>query len=226
MHSKTYRSVKEKAPAEAVDIATAVAFLKEHTRAKFDETVEIHIKLGVDPSKSDQMVRGSANLPHGAPKQKDIAVFASSADKQAAAKQAGAKIVGGEELIADIQAKGDLAADISIATPDMMAKVAKIGKILGPKGLMPNPKTGTVTEDPAAAVKELAGGKLSFKMDQLGNIHEAVAKLSWEAEKIADNVRALIDAVQSARPQAHKGKLIGTITIKSTMSPGIRMSRE
>lgn len=221
--SKAYRKNKEAAPKEAVPIEAAVAFLKEHARPTFDETIELHVHLGVNVEKSEQMVRGQAVLPSGTAKNKRIAVFASGAPQREAAKAAGATLVGGEELIAAVLEKGSLDADIAVATPDMMPKIAKVARILGPQGIMPNPKTGTVSPEPAQVVRELMGGKISFKMDQLGNIHEAVGKASWETSKIAANVTAIIDAVKHARPAAMKGQLIKTVTLASTMSPGIRV---
>lgn len=210
-------------PTNAVDIPTAVDFLKSHTRPTFDETIEIHIHLGIDPQRSEQMVRGEVVLPSGAPKKKRIAVFAETETQQAAAKKAGAVVVGGDELIKTIQDQGALDADIAVATPTMMRKIAKIARILGPRGLMPNPKTGTVSPDPAKVVKELTGGKLSFKMDQLGNIHEALAKVSWDADKISSNASVFIEAVKQNKPAAAKGKFIHSITLASTMSPGIKI---
>lgn len=224
MRSKTYRAVKEKTSAEAIDLNAAIAFIKEHARSTFDETVELHIHLSIDQAKSDQMVRGTVSLPAGLVKQQSIVVFTEDTDAQTAATAAGATRAGGEELIADIEQAGKLDADITIATPSMMPKIAKVAKVLGPKGLMPNPKTGTVTDDPAGVVKELLGGKLSFKMDQLGNIHQALAKVSWDADKIASNVLSFIQAVKDARPASAKGELILSATLKSTMSPAIRIS--
>lgn len=225
MRGKTYRAVKEKAPVEVVDLSTGVTFVKENARAKFDETIELHIRLGVDASKSDQMVRGSVTLPNGAAKQIKIAVITDDTAKQKEAKEAGATIVGGEDLIADITAKGDLDADVTIASPNMMPKIARVAKVLGPKGLMPNPKTGTVTPDVVSAVKELSAGKISFKMDSLGNIHESVGKVSWDIEKIVDNIEAVLDAVKAAKPSAQKGEFLKSIVVSSTMGPGIRVSR-
>jgi len=151
-------------------------------------------------------------------------VFTEDIATQKKATEAGAKRVGGDELIKDIEETGKLDADITIATPSMMPKIAAVAKVLGPKGLMPNPKTGTVSDDPVAVVKELLGGKLSFKMDQLGNLHQALAKVSWDADKISSNVEAFIQAVKDARPASTKGELILTISLKSTMSPAIRLT--
>lgn len=218
-----YKTVKEKAP-KTTSAAEVVAFLKEHGRTSFDETVELHVHLGVDTSKSDQLVRGSLQLPGGSPTTKTIAVFTDDKAQQKAATAAGAAIVGGEDLIEKVTKDKALKADIAVATPDMMPKLAKIARILGPKGLMPNPKIGTVTPDVASAVKDLAGGKISFKMDAQGNIHESVGKVSWEAEKIVANIEALLDAIQSSRPASTKGELIKNATVCLTMSPGLRVA--
>ena len=223
MRSKAYQAIKEKVPVEAVDISTAVAFLKENARSSFDETIEMHIHLGIDPSKSDQMVRGTAQLPAGAVKQQSIVVFTDDAKLQKELAKSGVTS-GGQELIDQIVQDGSLDADITIATPDMMSNVAKAAKILGPRGLMPNPKTGTVTPDPASAVKALQSGQVSFKMDQQGNIHVAVGKVSWKQDKIVANAQELINTVTSARPAAAKGEFIHTTSLKSTMSPAIRLA--
>jgi large subunit ribosomal protein L1 len=225
MHGKIYKKTKEKVPAEIVDLTQAIDFVKENARKTFVETVELHVRLGVTKGKSEQMVRGSVVLPGGSPKQKRVLVFASGAAEQKAARDAGAVIVGGDELIAEIVAKGAVDADIAIATPDMMPKIAKVARVLGPKGLMPNPKTGTVSANPADVIKELSAGKLSFKMDQLGNIHEAVGKADWDTEKISANITAVLDAIRAARPAGIKGELIKTVAIKSTMGPAVKISR-
>lgn len=224
MHGKKYKTAKEKAPKEVVDAVNAVAFLQETAKGGFDQTVELHLNLGVDHTKSDQMIRATVTLPSGSAKQKKIAVVAGDAKEQAAAKAAGAHMVGGEELIAQIEKDGKIDADVVIATPAMMAKIARVARVLGPQGLMPNPKTGTVTPNPANAIKELAAGKVTFKMDSLGNIHEAVGKISWEAAKIVANVEALIAIVKTVRPKSMKGQLIKSATLKSTMSPAVRIT--
>lgn len=207
-----------------MDIASAAKFVKENARAKFDETIELHIALGVDTSKSDQMVRGSVVLPGGTPTQKRVAVVTNDAEKQGAAKKVGAALVGGDDLIADIEKNGLSDIDVVIATPDMMPKIAKVAKVLGPKGLMPNPKNGTVTADVAAAVQELAAGKITFKMDSQGNIHAALAKASWDTEKMEQNIRALIDAVRAVRPQNQRGEFMTKVVLKSSMSPAVRIT--
>lgn len=210
MPGKIYKKVKEKVPTEAVAITQAVALLKEHARPKFDETVEVHIRLGVEPDKQEQVVRGSVTLPAGSPKQRKVVVIKNDEAS--------------EKLLKEIEKNGTLEADVVIATPDMMPKIAKVARILGPKGLMPNPKTGTVTPNPDEVVRELAGGKISFKMDQLGNMHEAVAKVSWEADKIVANITTFLQAVRAARPSAAKGEFLKKIIVKSTMSPGVRVT--
>jgi large subunit ribosomal protein L1 len=224
MAGKKYNKLKEKLPTTSVTIEEGITWLKTNVESKVDPTVEVHVHLGIDPEKSDQMVRSFVVFPSGSPKQKKIAVFVEDTGKQAEAKKAGASIVGGSALIEEIVKKGSLDADMTIATPDMMPKIAKVARILGPKGLMPNPKTGTVTPDPVTAIKELASGKSAFKMDTLGNIHEPVAKLSWEEAKIAANVQALLDAIRAAKPSSVKGQYISTVSLKSTMSPAIRIS--
>lgn len=224
MSGKKYKAIAAKVPQEAVSVEEAVTFLKSHSAAKFDETVELHIHLGVDTKKSDQSVRGSVTLPHGTPKQKRIAVITSDSTKQEEARQEGAVLVGGDDILAAIAKNGAIEADIVVATPEMMPKIAKVAKVLGPQGLMPNPKNGTVTPNPAEAVKELAGGKISFKMDSNGNVHEAIGKVSWDAGKVAGNADALIAAIAAVKPPAQKGVFLQRITLSSTMSPGIRIS--
>lgn len=224
MRSKSYKQVKEKIGETSMDIPSAVKFLKENARAKFDETVELHVALGVDYEKSDQMVRGNVVLPGGTPTQKRIAVVTADTAKQEEAKKAGAALTGGDDLIADIEKNGLADIDVVIATPDMMPKIARVAKVLGPKGLMPNPKNGTVTPDVAKAVQELAAGKITFKMDAQGNIHAALAKASWDAEKTQQNVEALLAAIKAARPQNQRGEFMRKIVLKTSMSPAVRIT--
>jgi len=224
MPSKTYKAVKEKVTQAPMAVADAVAFVKNNARAKFDETVDLHIRLGVNAGKSSLMVRGSVQLPHGTPKKKKIAVFTSDKAKQKAAQAAGASLAGGEELISQVEKDGGVEADIVIASPEMMPKIAKVAKILGPKGLMPNPKNGTVTADVDKAVTELSGGKVAFKMDKQGNIHESVGKVSWEAEKIAANAESLLEAVAASRPVGQKGEFIRSVAMTASMGPAVRVS--
>lgn len=224
MRTKRYKTIKEKSPTEAVPTSEAVDFIKQNTRSKFDETIELHIGLGINPAKSDQMVRGSVTLPAGSVKKQRIIVFTNDSAVSRAALDAGAERAGGDDLLKEIKDTGSLDADITIATPDMMPKIAGVARILGPKGLMPNPKIGTVTPDPAKAVKDLQSGKTSFKMDQLGNIHLAVGKVSWEAEKIIANINAVMDVMRHSRPASAKGEFIQSLTISSTMGPGISIN--
>lgn len=223
MNGKKYNGIKAKVPPQAIGVAEAITFLKDNAVRNFDEAVELHMRLGVDTSKSDQIVRGNLQLPSGAPSTKKIAVFTSDKVKQKEAKEAGAHIVGGEELVDTVAADGAIDAEAAIATPEMMPKLAKVARILGPKGLMPNPKIGTVTPDVTQAIKDLSGGKISFKADQLGNIHEAVGRISWDAEKTIANIEAMVEAVRAARPASAKGVFIKSITVCSTMSPGIHI---
>lgn len=223
MRSKTYQAIKDKIPQEPVDIATAVSFLQENDSRKFDGTIEIHIRLGVDSKKSEQTVRGTVTLPAGAAKKQRIVVFTADPDQQQQLEQAGVQ-TGGEELIDQIASNSPFAADITITTPGLMPQVAKIARILGPKGLMPNPRTGTVTPDPVSLVKALQSGQVSFKMDKQGNIHGAVAKISWDQDRIVANIKEFIKAVASARPAAVKGEFIRSVSLKSTMSPAIRLA--
>ncbi|GHT60995.1 50S ribosomal protein L1 [Endomicrobiia bacterium] len=200
-------------------IEKASALVKETAKAKFDETIELHIKLGIDPKQSDQMVRGTVSLPHGIGKTRKVAVLAKG-EKQKEAEAAGADVVGSDELIENIS-KNNLDFDILVATPDVMKDLSKVAKILGPKGLMPNPKSGTVTFDIAKTVTELKEGRVEYKNDSFGIIHVPVGKASFEKEKLADNIKALIEAVAKAKPSSAKGMYIRSISVSSTMGPGI-----
>ncbi len=200
---------------EAIELVKRIAF------ARFDETVELAIQLNVDPRKADQMVRGTVVLPHGLGKSKRVAVIAAG-EKMKEAEEAGADVVGGEDLVARIR-EGWLEFDALIATPDMMRLVGPLGKILGPRGLMPNPKTGTVTFDVRTAVREVKAGRIEFRVDKTGVVHAAIGKLSFETSQLVENARALIEAVVAARPASAKGKYIKGITVSSTMSPGVKL---
>ncbi len=200
----------------------AVPLLKKAKYAKFDETVDITLRLGVDPRHADQMVRGTVVLPHGLGKSKTVAVIASG-DKIRDAEAAGAEFFGGEELVERIQKEGWTAFDALIATPDMMRSVGRLGKVLGPKGLMPNPKTGTVTSDVAAAIREIKAGKVEFRTDKTALVHVPVGKLSFDPQKLIDNAMTVITSVVKAKPAAAKGKYIKGITISSTMGPGVQL---
>lgn len=207
-----------------VPVKQAVAFLKQHKRAKFDETVEVHMWLGIDPKQSDQMVRGSVALPHGIGKTVRLLVFAQG-DNAAKAKEAGADFVGGDDLAKKIQSESWLGFDAALATPDMMSVVGRLGKILGPRGLMPTPKAGTViTGDVTAAVREFKAGKVEFRADTGGNVHAPVGKMSFEEDKLLGNIMAFIDQIRAAKPAAAKGNYIKSITLTATMSPGVAVT--
>jgi large subunit ribosomal protein L1 len=202
-------------------IEEATALAKDLKSAKFDETVELALRLNVDPRHADQMVRGAVVLPHGTGKNVRVAVFAKGA-KADEAKEAGADIVGAEDLVEQIQG-GNIDFDIVIATPDMMGQVGKIGRILGPKGLMPNPKTGTVTMDVAQAVKNAKGGQVNFRVDKKGNIHAGIGKASFDAEKLAENLKAFVAAINKQKPAAAKGRYIQNGALSLTMSPSVKL---
>jgi len=200
----------------------AVPLLQKVKYAKFDETVEVTMRLGVDPKHADQMVRGTVVLPHGLGKSKAGLVIASG-DKQREATEAGADFVGGDEMVTKIQTENWTAYDAVIATPDMMRSVGKLGKVLGPRGLMPNPKTGTVTNDIAQAVKEVKAGKVEFRVDKTGVIHVPVGKVSFDTTKLVENATTLLNAVVRAKPAAAKGKYVRSATVCSTMGPGVAL---
>ncbi|MFA6315879.1 MAG: 50S ribosomal protein L1 [Elusimicrobiota bacterium] len=202
-------------------LAEGAAVVKKCATAKFDETIELHVHLGVDPKQSDQQVRGTVSLPHGLGKTKKIAVVAKG-DKQRDAQAAGADLVGAEDLIEQIS-RGVLDFEVLVATPDMMKDLAKLGKVLGPKGLMPNPKSGTVTMDIAKAVKELKAGRVEYKVDEFGNIHCPIGKASFDAAKIAGNAKSVLDAIIKARPSSAKGIYMMSVTLSSTMGPGVKL---
>ena len=204
----------------AYPLPEAVGLLKQVKFAKFDETVDLTLRLGVDTRHADQMVRGTVVLPHGLGKTKTVAVIASG-DRQKEATAAGADFVGGEEMVEKIQKENWTAFDALIATPDMMKVVGRLGKVLGPKGLMPNPKTGTVTMDVAAAVKEIKAGKVEFRADKTSLVHVPVGKISFEPQKLVDNATTVITSIVRAKPSAAKGKYIKSITLSSTMGPGV-----
>ncbi|MDE3161130.1 MAG: 50S ribosomal protein L1 [Acidobacteriota bacterium] len=217
---KHYQSARKQVEAREYQLEEAVPLLKKIKFAKFDETVEVHMRLGVDPKHADQMVRGTVVMPNGLGKLKKVLVVASG-DKQKEAQDAGADFVGGEDLVNKIQSESWTDFDAMIATPDMMRSVGKLGKILGPRGLMPNPKTGTVTQNVAQAVKEVKAGKVEFRVDKTGIIHAPVGKMSFEAGKLVENAATLITAVIKAKPAVAKGKYVRSATLCSTMSPGV-----
>lgn len=219
---KKIQAAKKQVEARAYGLNEAVPLLQKVKYAKFDETVELNIRLGVDPRHADQMVRGTVVLPHGLGKSKRVLVIA-GADKQGEAKVAGADIVGGEETVEKIQKENWVDYDAVIATPDMMRSVGRLGKVLGPRGLMPNPKTGTVTFELAKAVAEIKAGKVEFRTDKQGLIHAAIGKLSFPPERLVDNAQTLLHSVVRAKPAAAKGKYLRGVTLSSTMGPGIAL---
>jgi large subunit ribosomal protein L1 len=216
---KKFAAARQQVPARAHTIEEAVPLMQKVKFAKFDETVELAMRLGVDPKHADQMVRGTVVLPHGLGKSKRVLAIA-GADKQKEASDAGADHVGGEELVEKIQG-GWMDFDAVVATPDMMRAVGKLGKVLGPRGLMPNPKTGTVTPDIAKAVREIKAGKVEFRVDKTGIVHAPVGKISFPAQSLIENTHALVDSVVKAKPPAAKGKFLRSVTMSSTMGPGI-----
>ena len=222
VHGKKYRDATKRydrdhlhSPEEAVGIVKSIA------NKNFDESVEAAIRLGVDPRKADQMVRGTVALPAGTGKDVRVAVFAQG-DAAAAATEAGAEFVGAEDLAAQIEG-GMLDFDVTIATPDMMPLVGRLGRVLGPRGLMPNPKTGTVTPDPAKAVEEFKGGKVEYRTDRNGNVHVPIGKVSFSAEALLANFTAVVDELVKVKPSAAKGRYLRKITLSSTMGPGVRV---
>lgn len=221
MPSKRYRKALEAvAGAKVYPLKSAVDVLVKFPKAKFNETVELAFRLGVDPKQSDQMVRGTVPLPHGSGKTVRVLVFAKPGGPADAARAAGAEHVGFDDLIKKCN-EGWADFDVAIATPEAMSEVRKLGKVLGPRGLMPNPKTGTVTEDTAKAVKEVKAGRVEFKIDKAGNVHVPIGKVSFTAEQIVENARAVIDAVVKARPHSAKGTYLESCTLSATMSPPV-----
>src|SRR5215467_9404548 len=223
MPSKRFKKALELVDkAKSYPLKSAVEVLTKFPKAKFNETVDLAFRLGVDPKQSDQMVRGTVPLPHGSGKTVKVLVFAKSGAAADAAKAAGAEYVGFDDLVKKCQ-EGWADFDIAIATPEAMGEVRKLGKVLGPRGLMPNPKTGTVTDDTAKAVKEVKAGRVEFKIDKAGNVHVPVGKASFNPTQIEENVRAVIDAVVKARPHSVKGEYINSCTLSGTMSPPVRV---
>ena len=223
MTSKRFKKALELVDASKnYSLKEAVVVLAKFPKAKFNETIDLAFKLGVDPKQSDQMVRGTVPLPHGSGKTVRVLVFTRDGAAADAARGAGAEYVGFEEMIAKCQA-GWADFDVAIATPEAMIEVRKLGKVLGPRGLMPNPKTGTVTDDTAKAVREVKAGRVEYKVDKAGNVHVVVGKLSFKPEQIEENARAVIEAVSKARPNSLKGSYINSCTLSATMSPPVRV---
>ncbi len=222
-HGKKYQdSVKAYDLTKQYEASEAVDVILETAKAKFDETIELHVRLGVDPRQADQQVRGVLVLPHGTGKTKKVLVIAKGA-KADAAQAAGADYVGAEELIAKIQNENWFDFDVMITTPDMMGMVGRIGRVLGPKGLMPNPKSGTVTMDVEKAIKEVKAGKVEYRLDKTAIIHCPIGKKSFGKEKLVDNYTALIDAIVKAKPAAAKGTYLKSVVLASTMGPGVKV---
>ena len=214
---KEYDKAAQYAPAEAIENVLKMA------SAKFDETVEVHVRLGVDGRHADQQVRGAVVLPHGTGKTVRVLVFAKG-DKAKEAEEAGADFVGAEDLVSKIQGEGWFDFDVVVATPDMMGVVGRLGRVLGPKGLMPNPKSGTVTMDLVKALEEIKAGKVEYRLDKTNIIHTPIGKKSFGAEKLTDNLNALLEAVTKAKPAAAKGQYMRSVTITSTMGPGVKIN--
>jgi large subunit ribosomal protein L1 len=220
--SKNYRAVSELVDRdELYSPLAAIKLAKAGAKTKFDQTVDVAMRLGVDPRKADQMVRGTVNLPHGTGKTARVLVFA-NADKADAAREAGADIVGGDELIEKVNG-GWLDFDAVVATPDMMGKVGRLGRVLGPRGLMPNPKTGTVTPDVAKAVSDIKGGKIEFRVDRHANLHFIIGKASFDETQLAENYAAALEEVLRLKPSSSKGRYLRKVTFSTTMGPGIQV---
>ena len=224
-HSKRYNELKTLVdPKKSYSPSEAVELVQKMATTKFDSSIEIHICLGIDPKKSDQQVRGTVSLPHGSGKTKKVAVFVGTQDREKEAKDAGADLVGGEELIAEIAKTSKINFDVAVTSPDMMPKMAKIAKILGPKGLMPSPKNETVTTNLKKTIEELRKGKMTFKVDDTANIHQIIGKASFAKEKLLENFNAFMEAIRRAKPPSSKGVYLKRVTITSTMGPGITVS--
>jgi len=221
-HGKKYKESLDKVDREQLyAVGDAVDLVKELASAKFDETVELAVRLGVDPRKADQIVRGTLSLPEGTGRTNRVAVFAAG-DAAAEARAAGADEVGADDLVAKING-GFLDFDVAIATPDLMGQVGSLGRVLGPRGLMPNPKTGTVTTDVGKAVTEFKGGRVEYRTDKVGNIHLGVGKASFKRDQLVNNIRAVVDELQRAKPAAAKGRYFQSITVSTTMGPGVHI---
>lgn len=222
-HGKKYRDATSRFDREHRYAAReAVELVKTLASAGFDETVEVVYSLGIDARKADQLVRGTVSLPHGTGKDVKVAVFCPP-DKEDEATEAGADIVGGAELVAELQAGKELAADVAIATPDMMSEVGKLGRILGPRGLMPNPKSGTVSNEVGKTVAEFKGGKIEYRNDRYGNVHVPVGKVSFELDQLVGNLASLTLEIERAKPAGAKGRFMRAMTISSTMGPGVKV---
>jgi large subunit ribosomal protein L1 len=222
-HGKGYKDALAKVDREAhVSVSEAVDLVKDLSRAKFDETVELAARLGVDPRKADQIVRGTLSLPSGSGRDVRVAVFAAG-EKATEAREAGADVVGADDLVARVAGEGFLDFDVAIATPDLMGQVGTLGRILGPRGLMPNPKTGTVTMDVGKAVREFKSGRVEYRTDKVGNVHVPVGKVSFTKPQLLANIHAVIDELVRVKPAAAKGRYLRSVTLSSTMGPGVHI---
>ena len=223
-HGKKYSDIaKSYDLTQVYEVEEALALVKKNAKAKFDETIEVAVRLNLDPRQSDQQIRGAVVLPNGTGVTRRVLVFAKG-DKVNEAEAAGADFVGGDELIPRIQNDGWLDFDVVVATPDMMGVVGRLGKVLGPKGLMPNPKAGTVTMDVAKAIKDIKAGKIEYRLDKSNIIHVPIGKVSFQQEQLEENFKALMDAIVKARPSALKGQFLRSITLSSTMGPGVKVN--
>jgi large subunit ribosomal protein L1 len=223
--SKRYAELAKKIDKSyAYSAEEALALVKETATTKFDSSIEVHVNLGIDPRKGDQQIRNTLTLPHGTGKSKKIAVFTANAEAEAAAKGAGADFVYGEEAIAELARTGKIEFEVAVATPDMMPKLAKVAKILGPRGLMPSPKNETVTPNVAKAVTELKGGRVAYKNDDTANVHQVIGRASFDAAKLVENFQAFMDSLRKAKPASAKGQYIRSVTVTSTMGPGVKVN--
>jgi len=222
-HGKKYNEALAKFDREALhSLGEAIDLVKETATAAFDETVELAVRLGVDPRKADQIVRGTLSLPSGTGRSERVAVFAAG-EQAAEARAAGAEVVGADDLVARVRDEGFLDFDVAVATPDLMGQVGTLGRVLGPRGLMPNPKTGTVTTDVGKAVTEFKGGRVEYRTDKVGNVHVRVGKRSFTKDQLLVNVRAVIEELVRAKPASAKGRYLQSITLTSTMGPGVKV---
>jgi large subunit ribosomal protein L1 len=221
-HGKKYRDIKAKVPTGALDMTAAIDFLKANRIGKFDETVELSLRMGIDPKKSDNTIRGSVSLPHGSGRSLRVLVFASGSAADAA-RAAGADFVGADDMVEKVK-EGWTGLDVAIATPDAMKEVRKLGKGLGPRGLMPNPETGTVTDDTADAVRQAKAGKVEFRMDRHGNINVPVGKVSFDTGKLVENGQAVVSAVKAEKPAGAKGEYIRNCSVTTTMGVGVKVN--
>jgi large subunit ribosomal protein L1 len=222
-HGKKYREALSQVDREEhLSVSAAIDLVKQLATAKFDETIELAVRLGVDPRKADQIVRGTLSLPSGSGRDVRVAVFAAG-EKAAEARSAGADVVGADDLVAKVANEGFLAFDVAIATPDLMGKVGTVGRILGPRGLMPNPRTGTVTMDVGRTVNEFKSGRVEYRTDKVGNIHVPVGKVSFTKPQLTANIHAVVEELVRVKPAAAKGRYIKSATLSSTMGPGVRI---